>query len=94
MSRFSWASVLALALTASAGAGEPVRGTLEVPSMNCPLCRIAVAGVLRKEPGVQEASADLASKTARILYDPERTTPARLAQAVTEAGYLAKPKVP
>ncbi len=94
MFRFSWASVLALALAASAAAGEPARVTLDVPSMNCSLCPIAVAGVLRKQPGVKEASADLASKTARIVYDPDQTTPKRLARAVTDAGYPAKPRAP
>ncbi|MGE3376512.1 MAG: heavy-metal-associated domain-containing protein [Vicinamibacteria bacterium] len=94
MYRFCWASALALALVGPADAGEPVRATLDVPSMNCSLCPIAVAGVLRKQPGVQQASADLASKTARILYDPDQTTPERLAQAVTEAGYPAKPRAP
>jgi copper chaperone CopZ len=62
--------------------------------MNCSLCPVAVSGVLRKQPGVQEASADLASKTARVVYDPDQTTPERLAQAVTDAGYAAKPKAP
>lgn len=71
-----------------------MRVTLDVPSMNCSLCPIAVAGVLRKQPGVEEVSADLTSKSALILYDPDQTTPERLAQAVTEAGYPAKPRAP
>jgi mercuric ion binding protein len=71
-----------------------MRVTLDVPSMNCSLCPIAITGVLRKQPGVQEVSADLASKSARILYDPDRTTPERLAQAVSEAGYPATPRAP
>lgn len=94
MSRFCWVSALVLALAASAGAAEQRRVTLDVPSMNCSLCPVAVAGVLRKQPGVREASADLATKTARIEYDPERTTPERLAEAVTDAGYPAKPRAP
>lgn len=85
------ASVL-LSLSALAYAAEPVRVVLDVPSMNCSLCPIAVAGVLRKQPGVQEASADLASKTAQIVYDPDQTTPGRLARAVTDAGYPARPR--
>jgi len=94
MFRFFWASALAAALAAPALAGESARVTLEVPGMNCSLCPIAVAGVLRKQHGVQEASADLASKTARVVYDPGQTTAERLAKAVTDAGYAAKPRAP
>lgn len=94
MFRILWHSALLLALAAPAGAGEPMRMTLDVPSMNCSLCPIAVSGVLRKQPGVREATADLASKSAQVLYDPDRTTPERLAQVVTEAGYPATPRAP
>lgn len=62
--------------------------------MNCSLCPVAVWGVLRKQPRVHAASAELASKTARAAYDPDQSTPERLAQAVTDAGYKAKPKAP
>jgi len=71
-----------------------MRAILDVPSMNCSLCPIAVAGVLRKQSGVREATADLASKSAQVVYDPDQTTPERLAQAVTEAGYPARPRAP
>lgn len=92
MSRIWWISALVLASTAFAA--EPTRVTLDVPSMNCSLCPIAVSGVLRKQPGVVEATADLASKSARVLYDPDQTSPARLAKAVSDAGYPAVPRKP
>lgn len=84
----------ALALTTAALAGGTARVTLEVPSMNCSLCPIAVSGVLRKQPGVREARADLDSRSAQVEYDPDQTTPERLARAVSDAGYPAKPKTP
>lgn len=84
----------ALALASAAIAAEPARVTLEVPSMNCSLCPIAVSGVLRKQPGVQEVKADLDSKSAQVVYDPARTTPERLARAVSDAGYPATPRIP
>lgn len=67
---------------------------LDVPSMNCSLCPIAVAGVLRKQPGVHEAKADLVTRTAHVVFDPDKTSPARLAQAVSESGYPATPRKP
>jgi periplasmic mercuric ion binding protein len=92
MFRFLLASALALATAAIAG--ETARVTLEVPSMTCSLCPIAVAGVLRKQPGVREASADLDSKTAVVVFDPEKSSPGRLAKAVSDAGYPATPRAP
>jgi mercuric transport protein len=92
MFRIFFASALALA--SAAIAAEPARVTLDVPDMNCSLCPIAVSGVLRKQPGVREATADLASRTAQAIYDPDKTTPARLANAVSEAGYPATPRAP
>lgn len=84
----------ALALATGAVAAEPVRVILDVPGMNCSLCPVAVAGVLRKQPGVREAKADLTSRTAQVLYDPGKTSAARLAQAVSNAGYPATPRAP
>ena len=84
----------AIALASAAIAAEPARVTLDVPSMNCSLCPIAVAGVLRKQSGVQEVKADLESKSAQVVYDPARTAPERLARAVSDAGYPAKPRAP
>jgi mercuric ion binding protein len=84
----------ALALASAAIAAEPTRVTLDVPSMNCSLCPIAVSGVLRKQPGVHQAKVDLATKTAQIVFDPEKTSPSRLAQAVSDAGYPATPRMP
>jgi mercuric ion binding protein len=84
----------ALALAGAVMAAEPSRVTLDVPSMNCSLCPIAVSGVLRRQPGVREAKADLATKTAQIVFDPDKTSPARLAQAVSAAGYPATPRAP
>jgi len=90
LERFQWVFIaLVLALSAGVIAGEPARVTLEVPGMNCPLCPIAVAGALRKQPGVREARADLDTKTAVVVFDPEMTSPERLAKAVSDAGYPA-----
>ena len=84
----------ALALATAALAGETARVTLDVPSMNCSLCPIAVSNVLRKQPGVREVKADLETKTAQVEFDPDRTSPARLAQAVSDSGYPATPRTP
>lgn len=86
--RLSCAALVA-AFAASALAGEPTRVVLDVPGMNCPLCPISVKKALERVPGVIEAKADLATKTAAATFDPERTSQQALAKAVTDAGYPA-----
>ena len=87
MFRIFSASLLAVAL--SAGAADPVRVVLDVPSMDCSLCPISVKKALDRVPGVLEAKADLATKSAQVKYDPDKVSPEALAQAVTNAGYPA-----
>lgn len=87
------ASVLAFCGT-PVQAADPSRVTLNIPSMNCPLCPLTVSRALRKMPGVLEVTAELSTKSARISYDPEKVSPERLAQAVSDAGYPATPSKP
>ena len=47
---------------------------------------------LERVPGVLEAKADLATKSAEAKYDPEKVSPETLARAVTKAGYPATPR--
>lgn len=92
MSRFSWASAATLVVALAASAAEPARVVMDVPSMNCSLCPISVKKALERVPGVIEAKADLATKTAEAKYDPDRTSPDALAKAVSDAGFPATPK--
>lgn len=92
MFRFSWASAATLAVALAASAAEPARVVMDVPTMNCSLCPISVKKALERVPGVIEASADLATKTAEAKYDPDRTSPDALAKAVSNAGFPATPK--
>ena len=93
ISRLSVVALLA-ALELPAFAGEPVRLVLDIPGMNCPLCPISVRKALERVPGVIEAKADLATKTAEAKYDPDKVSPELLAKTVTNAGYPASIKKP
>ena len=94
MSRIFWVSALATAFALSAHAGEPKRVVLEVPGMNCSLCPISVKKALERMPGVLEAKADLATKSAEATFDPDRASPEALARAVSNAGYPASIRKP
>jgi mercuric ion binding protein len=89
MSRIFWASTLAVTFALTAHSGEPKRVVLDIPGMNCSLCPISVKKVLERVPGVLEAKADLATRSAEATFDPDRASPEALAKAVTNAGYPA-----
>lgn len=65
--------------------------TLTVTGMTCASCTGRVERTLTGQPGVLNASVNLASETATVRYLPGATDPAQLARAVTESGYPARP---
>ena len=70
-----------------ATAGEFRTATLEISGMTCASCPLTVKQVLKKQPGVSEASVDYKSKIASVKFDPEKTQPEQLAKAVTDIGF-------
>ena len=89
MARIFWVSACAALFALGAHAGEPKRVVLDVPGINCSLCPISVKKALERVPGVLEAKADLATRSAEATFDPDRASPEALAKAVTNAGYPA-----
>lgn len=77
-------------------AGYPARETthrLQISGMSCASCVGRVERALSAEPGVIEASVNLATETARVRVLDGAVDPARLAEIVTNAGYPATPVV-
>ncbi len=64
--------------------------TLSVEGMTCAACTGRVERVLKAQPGVASAVANLATRRAQVTLW-ERADPAALAAAVTRAGYAATP---
>ncbi|MBK9234854.1 MAG: copper-translocating P-type ATPase [Rhodoferax sp.] len=65
---------------------------LGIGGMTCASCVMRVEKALKKVPGVQEASVNLATESARVHYEPSEQTEARLRRAVRDAGY--EPRAP
>ena len=70
----------------AAGAG-PRRVTLGITGMTCASCAARVEKALRGVPGVNEASVNLATEKASVLYDPARVSIEELRRAVEDVGY-------
>ena len=58
-----------------------------IGGMTCASCVARVEKALKKVPGVQEATVNLATESARVLISPGEEVQARLRRAVRDAGY-------
>jgi copper chaperone CopZ len=63
---------------------------LPVGGMRCTSCVDTIESGLRRVPGVQTASVDLAAAQATITYDPAIARVNQLIQAIEDAGYEVK----
>lgn len=70
-------------------AATPQTSVLEVQNMTCELCSVTVRKSLEGVPGVSQARIDYSSKTATVSFDADRTSPAALVKATTQAGFPA-----
>ena len=63
---------------------------LEITGMHCASCVNTVENSLKKVPGVLGISINLASEDAVVQYDPDKTDPRSLIEAVLPTGYGAR----
>ena len=70
------------------------RISFPVTGMTCAACQARVQRALRAEPGVSDATVNLVTNSAAVVYDSATVTPQRLIDAVRATGYDASlPKV-
>ena len=60
---------------------------ISIGGMTCASCVSRVERALKKQPGVQEATVNLATESAHVVFDPALASDARLRRAVRDAGY-------
>ena len=60
---------------------------MKIDGMQCEGCAGTIQSVLSREPGVKSSSVSFPKRTASVFYDPQETDAARLAEAVTKAGF-------
>ncbi|MBB4034554.1 Cu2+-exporting ATPase [Dysgonomonas hofstadii] len=67
--------------------GNSVKADFPVTGMSCASCVAHVQSTLSKQPGVKNATVNLANATAYVEYLPSVATPEKLKEAVQNAGY-------
>lgn len=65
------------------------KGTFQVTGMTCAACQANVTRRVGKIDGVSDVDVNLLSGRMQLLYDPEKTNPGAIANAVQEIGYGA-----
>ena len=69
------------------GATTEAATDIGIEGMTCASCVGRVERALQRVPGVQVATVNLATESARVLYAPGEESVARIRRAVREAGY-------
>src|SRR5579872_4936051 len=64
---------------------------LDIEGMTCASCAMRIEKGLKKVPGVRDASVNLATEKATVLYDPAITGLDQMVQKVEAVGYKATP---
>jgi Cu+-exporting ATPase len=74
-------------ITQQPASSRPQEVTFAVAGMTCASCVRRIEKALGKVPGVQEASVNLATEQAKVVYDPSTASFDQLKAAVERAGY-------
>jgi copper chaperone len=61
--------------------------TIAVEGMTCQGCVGSVTRAVSAVTGVESVDVDLAGKRATVRFDPALTTPARVREAIQDAGF-------
>src|SRR6266536_1503893 len=89
ISRYVFGSAPASAQTQTQLANGLNRIVIPVEGMTCVTCEIAVRHALKQMDGVKSAHVIVASKTATVDYEPQKTNPQQLVAAINSTGYHA-----
>ena len=63
---------------------------LKIDGMQCEGCASTIQSILAREPGVKSSSVSFPKRSASVFYDPKETDAAKLAEAVSKAGFTVE----
>ena len=70
------------------------RTVLDLEGMTCASCAMRIEKGLKKVPGIIDASVNLATEKATVIYDPSITGLDQMVQKVEAVGYKASLETP
>ena len=83
---------LTLSVAAASYAVENKRVKIAIEGMHCTSCAQGIKAMLKRTPGVITAEVSFEQREAIVAYDPERTAPEKIIEAIEKMGYKAKVK--
>lgn len=84
-------TVAAETTAATAASVEQATARYLVPTITCPSCVARVEGNAKKDPGVLDAKASLETQEVTVTYDPAKTDPEKIAEAIRAGGDTVQP---
>jgi len=94
-----WALVVVFAFQCALASGETAttgvknsRILIAIDGMSCTSCANGIKAMLKRTPGVISAEVSYERREANVEYDPSRTSPEKIIEAITNMGYKAKVK--
>ena len=63
--------------------------TLGLQNMTCAMCKFTIKKALQRVHGVEDANVDYDTKTAKVMFNGQKTNVDALIKATTDAGYPA-----
>ncbi|MFL6727983.1 MAG: heavy-metal-associated domain-containing protein [Sphingomicrobium sp.] len=79
------------AVASAAAAVHAQSAKFAISNMTCATCPITVKKAMSGVAGVRSVEVSFADKTATVVFDSTRTSPAQIAAASTNVGFPAKP---
>lgn len=83
---------LTLSVAAASYAVENKRVKIAIEGMHCTSCAQGIKAMLKRTPGVIAVEVSYEQREAVVEYDPSRTSPAKVVEAINNLGYKAKVK--
>jgi Cu+-exporting ATPase len=77
--------------TVAASATSTTTTSISITGMTCASCVQHVTKAVRSLPGVDDVRVNLAGGRAVVTFHPDRTTPDKIADSITQSGYVATP---
>ena len=83
-------AVLSAAAGTATAQARTERLTLRVEGMHCGACAERIEDSVGRLEGVVSAAVDFEQTRAIVVYDPRRISPARIIDAIEDAGFRAR----